>query len=175
MVKLWLRWESVKRSCFALTKSPYSVLKNQWAHFGFHDGLHATALALVVTRLLCTHFVQGFPWPQLQHHLWVSDWTHSHNTPGIQTYIFIHIIQGLSSKNPCNSAAGCITSVCRQYAVLWQSRSLSSMLTFLTAPASHSLQGTACSIILGFVSGMKQPRFFNTGQFIETLLLSRCV
>lgn len=106
MVKLWLKWESVKRSCFALTKSPYSVLKNQWAHFGFHDGLHATALALVVTRLLCTHFVQGFPWPQLQHHLWVSDWTHSHNTPGIQTYIFIHIIQGLSSKNPCIQQQG---------------------------------------------------------------------
>lgn len=135
MVKLWLRWESLKRSCFALIKSPYSLQKNWWAHFGFHGSLYAKGLALAVTRLVCTHLVQGFPWPQLQHHLWVSHWSCSHNTPGRQTHIFIHIIQGLPSAPPCNSAAGCITSVCRQYAVLWQSRSLSSMLTPLTESA----------------------------------------
>lgn len=39
MVKLWLRWESVKRSCFSLIKSPYSLLKNWWGHFGFHGSL----------------------------------------------------------------------------------------------------------------------------------------
>lgn len=100
MVKLWLSWESVKRSCFALVKSPYSLLKNRWAHFGFHDSLYATVLALGVTRLLCAHLVQGFPRPQLQHHLWVSHWTHFHNAPGRQTHICIHMIQGLSSKAP---------------------------------------------------------------------------
>lgn len=39
----------------------------------------------------------------------------------------------------------------------------------------HSLQGTGCSIMVGFIPRIKQLRTRNTGHFIATFLLSRSI
>lgn len=103
------------------------------------------------------HLVQSFPWPPLHHHVKASHWAHSHNTPGRQNHIFMPIIQGLSFKNPLQFSS----RMDRKSVQVTCSPAAKQKLELhadhwgtLTAPASHSLWGTCCSITVGFISGI---------------------